>query len=133
MTTPEVNELKPHYNPRVLFDRNPEIKKAIEELNTGFNGVSFRDIGDALLSHDTYMVLADFNSYKQARKKAEALYADAARWNRMGLVNTANAGRFAADRAIREYAENIWNASPLPEDKAPADKSAFKKHFNQFK
>ncbi len=114
MTTPQVNELKPNYSPRALFDKNPEIKKAVEELNTGFNGVSFRDIGDALLSRDTYMVLADFHSYKQARKKAELLYGDAAGWNRMGLVNTAMAGRFAADRAIREYAENIWSASPLP-------------------
>lgn len=114
MTTPEVNELKPNYSPRALFDRNPEIKKAVEELNTGFNGVSFRDIGDALLTRDTYMVLADFHSYKQARKKAELLYGDTAGWNRMGLVNTAMAGRFAADRAIREYAENIWNATPLP-------------------
>ena len=33
----------------------------------------------------------------------------------MCAVNIAQAGRFASDRSIREYAENIWHTSPLPE------------------
>jgi glucan phosphorylase len=28
---------------------------------------------------------------------------------RLSLMNTALSGYFAADRAIREYAENIWH------------------------
>ena len=32
----------------------------------------------------------------------------------MALVNIAGAGRFAADRAIHEYAQNIWGATPVP-------------------
>lgn len=94
---------------------NPVIKAAIEELNAGFGGISFREIGDSLVNSDPYMVLADFEAYDKARKQAESLYANPAVWHRMGLVNTANAGRFAADRAIREYAQNIWSAEPLPE------------------
>ena len=35
----------------------------------------------------------------------------------MSLVNIAQAGRFAADRAIRDYAGNIWHASPVPPQK----------------
>ena len=31
----------------------------------------------------------------------------------MSLVNIAQAGRFAADRAIREYARDIWGATPV--------------------
>ena len=44
----------------------------------------------------------------------------------MALVNIAGAGRFAADRAIHEYAQNIWGATPVPAEvqktivKAPA-------------
>ena len=38
----------------------------------------------------------------------------------MCLVNIAQAGRFAADRAIRGYANNIWNANPLPMAKQAA-------------
>ncbi|WP_312692838.1 glycogen/starch/alpha-glucan phosphorylase [Caproiciproducens sp.] len=115
MTAAEVDALKPNYNPRAFFNGNPVIKQAVEELNTGFCGVKFNDIADSLLNHDPYMVLADFDSYAKAQKKAEALYGDAKNWQRMCLTNTANAGRFAADRAIREYADNIWHAKPLPE------------------
>lgn len=115
MTAAEVDALKPNYNPRAFFNGNPVIKQAVEELNTGFCGIKFNDIADSLLNHDPYMVLADFDSYAKAQKKAEALYGDAKNWQRMCLTNIANAGRFAADRAIREYADNIWHAKPLPE------------------
>ncbi|WP_407928373.1 glycogen/starch/alpha-glucan phosphorylase [Caproiciproducens faecalis] len=118
MTAAEVDALKPNYDPRTYFNASPAMKQAVEELNTGFCGVKFNDIADSLLNHDPYMVLADFDSYAKAQKKAETLYGDAKNWQRMCLMNTANAGRFAADRAIREYAENIWHAQPLPEDAA---------------
>ncbi|WP_444642781.1 glycogen/starch/alpha-glucan phosphorylase [Caproiciproducens sp. R1] len=116
MTAAEVDALKPNYDPRTYFNGSPAIKQAVEELNTGFCCVKFNDIADSLLNHDPYMVLADFDSYANAQKRAEALYGDAKGWQRMCLVNTANAGRFAADRAIREYAEKIWHAQPLPEE-----------------
>ena len=35
-------------------------------------------------------------------------YADPVKWNRMSLHNIARSGIFAADRSIRDYAENIW-------------------------
>ena len=35
-------------------------------------------------------------------------YEDPVRWNRMSLLNIARSGDFAADRAVREYADNIW-------------------------
>ena len=38
-------------------------------------------------------------------------YEDAARWNRMSLLNIARSGDFAADRAVREYADHIWHVS----------------------
>ena len=117
MTTPEVDELKrTGYNPHTFFDNNPVIRGAIAELNNGFGGVKFTDIGDSLVRTDPYMVLADFDSYAKAQQRAEKYYRDAAHWNRMGLINTAMAGRFAADRAIREYAQNIWNAEPVPQE-----------------
>ena len=38
-------------------------------------------------------------------------YEDAAQWNRMSLLNIARSGDFAADRAVREYADHIWHVS----------------------
>jgi len=130
MTTPEVNALKPSYRPRSIFENNPIVKKAIGALNTGFCGVRFDDIANSLLNSDPYMVLADFDSYSKAQQKAEALYGNPEVWHRMCLVNTAKSGRFAADRAIREYADNIWHAKPLPEIEAEENTAkAAKKSF----
>ena len=77
--------------------------------------------GQALLNVDQYMALADFASYSHAQQKAEQLYKDQTKWNSMSLVNTAKAGIFAADRAIRDYANTIWLAKPV-ETKAETKK-----------
>ena len=114
MTAEEVESIRKTYSPRRFFDSNPVIKKAIQELDKGFCGVRFNDIADLLINVDPYMVLADFDSYAAVQKKAEKIYRNTKQFQRMCLVNVANAGRFAADRAIRDYAENIWNASPVP-------------------
>ena len=87
-------------------------------MNEGLCGVDFHEIADSLLNKDPYMVLADFADYDRVRQRSSQLYASAAAWQKMCLVNIAKAGRFAADRAVREYAENIWHAKPVPENKA---------------
>ncbi|HBA54852.1 MAG TPA: hypothetical protein DCZ04_10500, partial [Syntrophorhabdus aromaticivorans] len=35
-------------------------------------------------------------------------YKDRSRWLRMAVLNVARSGKFSSDRAIHEYAENIW-------------------------
>ncbi len=115
MTAPQVEELKRvGYNPQMQYQNDPIIHRAMDELLTGFDGHQFKDIYNALLTQDRYMALADFQSYRAAQAKAQELYGDRKVWNRMSLVNTACAGRFAADRAIRDYAGNIWHANPVP-------------------
>ena len=103
------------YKPGEIAKENPELAAALAEMKKGFCGVGFGDIADSLLTSDPYMVLADFDSYEAARRKSERLYRDAAGWRRMGLVNTAKAGAFSADRAVREYADRIWHAEPVPD------------------
>ena len=115
MTTPEVNLLRQNgYNPYLCYNNNPALKKAIDEMSvSGFNGMKFEKITQNLLSTDRYMVLADYSDYAAVQEKASQVYKDQTAWNRMSLVNIAQAGRFAADRAIREYARDIWGASPV--------------------
>ena len=118
MTTPEVNDLKQKgYHPEVIAENNAVIRHALRELGRGLGGVDFHDIVRSLTTQDPYMVLADFDSYCKAQNRARELYLNKTAWQKMCLVNIANAGRFAADRAIREYANNIWNANPLPQPK----------------
>lgn len=118
MTANQVEDLqRTGYHPMTHYQNDPMIRRALDEMNTGFGKPNFKDIYHALLNQDRYMALADFKSYHEAQHRADMLYRDTATWNRMSLVNTACSGRFAADRAIREYAQNIWHASPLPTKK----------------
>ena len=114
MTTPEVNDLKRSgYVPQNYYNNNAEIHEIIEFINKGIGGKTFGEIGGTIVYHDPYMVLADFADYRRMQKRAEEIWHDTARWDKMSLMNISGAGRFAADRAINEYAENIWHADKL--------------------
>lgn len=113
MTTPEVNALKRRgYNPQEYYNNSREIMDIINYIEREFSG-KFHDIAESLRNKDPYMVLADFSDYSIAQQNASALYADPMHWNHMSLVNIAQAGRFAADRSIRDYANTIWEATPV--------------------
>ena len=117
-TAPEVEELwHKGYASSYYYNRNESLKRAVDYLQVGFNGRRFGDIADYLLySHgvsDPFMCLADFDFYTDARRHLFEAYADRERWNRMSLMNIASAGFFAADRSVREYAENIWHVKPV--------------------
>ena len=115
MLADEVEALwKQGYNPSYYYQTNPRIKRLIDTLRQGVNGISFGEIADSLTigrggQPDGYMVLADFDSYSAAQERVNATYQDKETWNRMSLVNIAKAGFFAADRAVEEYAQRIWN------------------------
>ena len=70
-------------------------------------------IWDALLTNgDWYYHLADFHSYVECQQRVDQAYRDKDRWARMCIMNIANMGRFSSDRAIHEYAEEIWHIKP---------------------
>ena len=73
-------------------------------------GKSYADLVSSLLyGGDQYMLLADFDSYVACHDRLYATAANKSEFARMSLVNIAESGIFAADRAIREYAEKIWH------------------------
>ena len=110
MTTPEVNELKAKgYDPQQYFKNDSRINEAIERMYHGINGCTFVDVADSLRLRDPYMVLADFDSYRKAQQYIRECYNDRMKWAKMSLNNIAGAGIFSADRAVTEYAENIWH------------------------
>ncbi len=65
------------------------------------------------------MHLADLTSYVQTQSAAAALYAQPDAWFQKVVANIANSGRFSSDRAIQEYAAEIWHAHPCPVPSAP--------------
>lgn len=109
MTAQEVVKRRETYKPSEIYKANETIRGAIDLLTTGIGGNTFEDIANSLKNVDPYMVLADFDSYAQAQRYAAACYTDSGKWQRMSLANIAGAGRFSADRSIREYANNIWH------------------------
>ncbi|MBO5889778.1 MAG: glycogen/starch/alpha-glucan phosphorylase [Clostridia bacterium] len=108
----EVEQLwRQGYHATEFYNNNKKLQKVIEALKKGFNGESFNMIADYLLMgkiSDPYMCMADFNDYHQKRAEMESIYYNKNEWAKKSLTNIACAGRFAADRAIKEYADNIW-------------------------
>ncbi len=112
----EVEEsLRRGYSSYEYYTRNPALKAVVDQLSAGFNDhVSYSDLAKLLLfgaggPADQYFLLADFESYRAAQALAGQTYRDPKTWNRMSLMNIARSGIFAADRSIRDYAENIWH------------------------
>ena len=117
METPEAEALAAsgNYEPMLIYQNDPVIHRVLDQMIRGFgDGVDYTDIANLLLHGgnggpaDRYMSLKDFASYAEAQQRVSEAYRDQEKWNRMALMNIANSGRFAADRSIAEYAQNIW-------------------------
>lgn len=105
------------YDSSRYYNESAVLQGVIESLKRGFGGSQFFDVAQYLLYgngvSDPYMCLADFAPYCAVHDKAITDYRNKEKWARMSLNNIARAGRFAADRAITEYAENIWHTKPV--------------------
>ena len=109
MSTPEVNQLKAEgYNPEKIYNSHAVIKSVLEKMYKGINGATFEEVANSLRHADRYMCFADFDSYRGTQAKASETYKDKYLWNKMSLTNIASAGIFSADRAVTDYARDIW-------------------------
>ncbi|MFO8145138.1 MAG: glycogen/starch/alpha-glucan phosphorylase, partial [Candidatus Syntrophosphaera sp.] len=119
MNAHEVSELKQNgYNPHEFYDANPELHKAIDAIASNAFSANepgiFDPIVKSLLENgDPYCILADFASYMEVTGKIDELYREPHQWARKAIINIARMGKFSADRAIREYAEDIWDIEPI--------------------
>jgi len=106
------------YDPRALYRQDIELKTTLDSIASGYfspdQPTLFEPIVRSLLDHgDYYLLLADFRSYVQTQEAVARLYQDREQWARRSILNTANMGKFSSDRAVLEYAETIWQISPL--------------------
>ena len=99
-----------------LYHQDQRIHRCLDALRTGFRDhVSYEDLYQRLLfgtggsMADEYFLLADFAAYCDAEKRMAKTYEDQRRWNQISLHNIARSGIFAADRAVAQYADNIWH------------------------
>jgi glycogen phosphorylase len=113
----EVTALRPNYNPRESYEKNPLLKKAIDIIHARLFSPEepslFHPLIDSLLGSDYYMVLADFEEYSRCQKRIDALYRDQDAWTKKTIINVARMGIFSSDRTIAEYNREIWHAATL--------------------
>ena len=106
------------YEPAREVERNPELKKTLDLIASGFFSPDrpddARPIIDRLLSPgEPFLVLADYAAYSKAQDQVDALYVLEDRWNHKAVINCLNMGYFSSDRSIREYADRIWAVRPV--------------------
>ena len=107
------------YDPSRILQENARIRRVVETLidgtfSDGGTGM-FRELYDSLTvgaswhKPDQYFLLLDFLPYCDAKCRANQDYArQRTAFTRKCLMNTAGAGVFSSDRAIAEYASEIW-------------------------
>jgi len=105
------------YNPRHYYETLPALRNVIDALYSGQfsrgNRDLFRPLLDSLLYQDSYLLLADFESYIHCQDQVAEAYRDQAAWARMSILNAARMGYFSSDRSIAEYCKEIWGCHPL--------------------
>jgi glycogen phosphorylase len=96
---------------------SPRLAGALEAVGSG--GFSpddpsrFRGLVEALTYRDHFLLTADFDAYFAAQRAVDARWQDKPSWWRSSVLNIAPIAWFCSDRAIREYAEDIWQVAPL--------------------
>ena len=106
------------HDPRACCRNDAELQSALDLIGSGFFSSEdpglFHPIMASLLDQgDYFMVLADYRAYISAQEEVSRVYQNADEWARRSILNTARMGRFSSDRAIMEYASDIWQVQPL--------------------
>jgi glycogen phosphorylase len=118
LTAGEVERVKREgYHPATHAEGNAELREALDLVANGHfsrgDRETFRPLVENLLQSDPFLVLADYADYVACQERVAAAWNDPERWSRMSILNTARAGKFSSDRAIREYCDAIWNVRPV--------------------
>jgi len=101
------------YQPRLHVEENPKLAAVLDAVGNGMFSPEepqrYRGLVDSLLDVDHYFVLADFADYLAAQRRVDHDFAEPQQWAKMAIHNIASIGHFSSDRAVRDYARDIWN------------------------
>jgi starch phosphorylase len=107
------------YDPWHYYQTRPEVRRILDALGGDFFNLEepglYGPIRRRVLEEgDPYFHLADFDSYLQRQQEVDQAYRDPDRWARMVVANIASMGFFSSDRAVAEYARDVWDCRPCP-------------------
>jgi starch phosphorylase len=98
------------------INASPALAEVLDALHSGVfspdDRSRYRGLVDNLRHRDYFMVCADFESYRSTQRAVADLWRTPDAWWRRAVLNTAGMGWFSADRAILDYAREIWRAAP---------------------
>jgi starch phosphorylase len=101
------------YNPREYYENNPNIRRVLDSFQSNMfcpdEPGLFTWIFDTLVANDEYFHLADLTSYTETKVTVARQFRNQGLWTRKAILNVARIGKFSSDRAVREYADEIWN------------------------
>ncbi|EJX02057.1 glycogen/starch/alpha-glucan phosphorylase [gut metagenome] len=109
--TDEIEQMRRQgYDPSAIVNSDYELQRIFQRFNQGFSdGKSYSDLVSSLLyGGDQYMLIADYRSYVDCQRRMYDRIKNDDERARLAIMNTAESGVFAADRAIAEYAKDIW-------------------------
>jgi len=105
-----------HVRPDGAIAASPRLGEVLHQLEASVFAPDdpgrYGMILDALRGADWFQVCADFDTYWDAQRRADAAWADRDGWLRSAVTNTARCGWFSSDRTIRGYARDIWQIAP---------------------
>ncbi|RHZ79651.1 hypothetical protein Glove_143g17 [Diversispora epigaea] len=96
---------------------DPALKAVLDDIESGHFGdprIFVPLINTLTIGKDYYLLSDDFGSYLRAQDMVDEAYKDKDEWAKKSILCTARMGKFSSDRAIKEYAESIWNVEPIP-------------------
>ena len=101
------------FHPQELCQRDPRLKRVVEVFRSCLFAHREPDFCEWVVrtlmnEEDEHVHLADLPAYLAAQKAVEEAYNDRQRWTRMSILSVARIGAFSSDRAIAEYAQDIW-------------------------
>lgn len=105
------------YNPRIAYESNPRLKRALDALVDGTIPnieIEGRDIFDTLVNNgDEYYVLKDFDSFIETQEEVDKVFQDETSWYHKSLINISSSGPFSSDYTVQRYANDIWDAKSI--------------------
>lgn len=117
-TVEEIERLKDSYDPSLVAERNPHLKRVADTLTDGTfsdGGTGgFEELHDALFKGaswhkpDHYFVLRDLEDYVSALLRVNRDYKDGKAFAKKQLCNAIRSAYFSSDRSVGDYARLIW-------------------------
>jgi starch phosphorylase len=113
LTTPEAEAARavPDHA-RKAIEASPMLQRVLKLIADGRFSPDepgrYRALVERLWDDDYFLVTSDFDAYRAAQGRVDAVWRDPARWDRMAVLNTARMGYFSSDRTIAGYMKDVW-------------------------